>query len=129
MDNNILLAFGLTLIAGLSTGIGSLLAFFTKRTNTKMISAVLGFSAGVMIFVSLVDILPHASKTLQASMGDKAGSWVAMISFFAGILLIAVIDKVIPSSTAGILIIIVVCEIMPCLKELLIALLIDVEQP
>lgn len=97
MDNNILLAFGLTLIAGLSTGIGSLLAFFTKRTNTKMISAVLGFSAGVMIFVSLVDILPHASKTLQASMGDKAGSWVAMISFFVGILLIAVIDKVIPS--------------------------------
>lgn len=85
MNNNIFLAFGLTLIAGLSTGIGSLLAFFTKRTNTKMISAVLGFSAGVMIFVSLVDILPHANNVLKESMGDKTGSWIAMISFCGNI--------------------------------------------
>ena len=53
MDGNILFAFALTLFAGLATGIGSLLAFFTKRTNTKFLSIALGFSAGVMIYVSL----------------------------------------------------------------------------
>lgn len=98
MNNNaVFLAFGLTLIAGISTGIGSFLAFFTKRTNERLLSGVLGFSAGVMIYVSLVDILPHANSILTESMGDRAGSWAALASFFGGILLIAVIDNLIPS--------------------------------
>ncbi len=95
--NSILSAFGLTLIAGISTGIGSLMAFFTKRTNTKFLSAALGFSAGVMIYVSLVDIFPTANRILTEAMGKKAGGWTTVISFFAGILLIAVIDRLIPS--------------------------------
>ncbi|HOR86458.1 MAG TPA: zinc transporter ZupT [Bacillota bacterium] len=98
MNNNIVfLAFGLTLIAGISTGIGSLIAFFTKRTNARLLSGILGFSAGVMIYVSFMDILPYAGQILAASMGKKMGSWVALASFFGGILLIAVIDKLIPS--------------------------------
>ena len=96
-DNAILLAFGLTLLAGLSTGIGSLMAFFTKKTNTRLLSGVLGFSAGVMIYVSLMEILPEANKMLADSMGKKVGSWVALASFFGGILLIAIIDNLIPS--------------------------------
>ena len=47
--NNVLFAFGLTLLAGISTGIGSALAFYTKQTNKKFLSVALGFSAGVMI--------------------------------------------------------------------------------
>jgi len=96
-NNAIFIAFGLTLIAGISTGIGSFIAFFAKKTNAKFLSAALGFSAGVMIYVSLVDILPQANEMLIASMGKKAGGWVALASFFGGILLIAVIDKLIPS--------------------------------
>ena len=46
--NELLLPFGLTLFAGLSTGIGSAIAFFAKTTNTKFLSISLGFSAGVM---------------------------------------------------------------------------------
>lgn len=53
---NLLFAFCLTLFAGLCTGIGSALAFFTKRTNTKFLSISLGFSAGVMIYVSTIEI-------------------------------------------------------------------------
>ena len=53
---NILLAFILTLIAGLSTGLGGLIAFFTKRDNVHFLTIALGFSAGVMLFVSFVDI-------------------------------------------------------------------------
>ena len=51
MDNNVLIAFMLTLLAGISTGIGSAIAFFAKRTNTSFLSVSLGFSAGVMIYV------------------------------------------------------------------------------
>ena len=48
----ILIAFGLTMIAGLSTGLGSILAFFTKRSNNKALSGALGLSAGVMVYIS-----------------------------------------------------------------------------
>ncbi len=95
--NSILIAFGLTIFAGISTGLGSVIALFAKRTNTKLLSVVLGFSAGVMIYVSLVDIFPQANQMLTVSMGKTAGSWVTVAAFFGGILLIAVIDKLIPS--------------------------------
>jgi len=58
----VLIAFGLTLFAGLATGLGSALAFLAKRTNTKVLSSALGFSAGVMIYVSFVEIFPKAKK-------------------------------------------------------------------
>ena len=54
MDNNVLSALTLTLLAGLSTGIGSIIALFAKRTNTKFLSLSLGFSAGVMLYVSMI---------------------------------------------------------------------------
>lgn len=97
IDNEILLAFGLTLFAGLSTGIGSVMAFFTKTTNTKFLSLALGFSAGVMIYVSFVEIFQKAKESLVSEMGLRAGSWMTVTAFFGGILLIAIIDKLIPS--------------------------------
>ncbi len=93
----ILFAFSLTLIAGLSTGIGSALAFFTKRTNTKFLSVALGFSAGVMIYISFMELLSESQQRLVEYIGDKNGLWISIASFFGGILLIAVIDKFIPS--------------------------------
>ncbi|MDS0525729.1 zinc transporter ZupT [Clostridium sp. SHJSY1] len=95
--NNILLAFGLTLLAGLSTGIGSAIAFFAKKTNTKFLSISLGFSAGVMIYVSMVELFYQAKISLTNELGLKLGSWVNVISFFGGMLIIALIDKFIPS--------------------------------
>ncbi|MEA2042407.1 MAG: zinc transporter ZupT [Bacteroidota bacterium] len=90
-------AFGLTLFAGLSTGIGSALAFFTKKTNTVFLSVSLGFSAGVMIYVSMVEILIKGKDALTGVHGDVIGSWYAVGGFFAGIFVIAVIDKLVPS--------------------------------
>lgn len=95
--SEILFAFGLTMFAGLSTGIGSLLAFFTKRTNTRFLSLALGFSAGVMIYVSFIEIFPKAREELSAYSGEGNGFWLTTAAFFAGILVIAVIDKLIPS--------------------------------
>lgn len=96
--DNVLFAFALTLFAGLSTGIGSALAFFTKKTNTKFLAISLGFSAGVMIYVSMVEIFFKAKNSLVGELGLKTGSWVTITAFFAGMLLIGLIDKLIPSS-------------------------------
>lgn len=90
-------AFGLTVFAGLSTGIGSGLAFFAKKTNTKFLAVALGFSAGVMIYVSLVEIFYKAKDSLVSELGESTGYWITVAAFFGGILIIAVIDKLIPS--------------------------------
>lgn len=96
--NTILIAFGLTLFAGLSTGIGSLIAWTCKRTNTRFLSVALGFSAGVMIYVSFMEILAEARKLLTDSFGHSSGSWVSVAGFFGGILVIALIDRLVPAA-------------------------------
>ncbi len=95
--NNVLFAFGLTLFAGLSTGIGSAMAFFAKRTNTRFLSISLGFSAGVMIYVSFVEIFFKAKESLSEALGDKMGTIYTVLAFFGGMIFIALIDKFIPT--------------------------------
>lgn len=98
VEQNVLIAFALTLFAGLSTGIGSAIAFFSRHTNTRFLSLALGFSAGVMIYVSFVEILTKARFSLSEHLGDAQGFILTTVSFFGGILLIALIDKFIPSA-------------------------------
>ncbi|MDI9369575.1 MAG: zinc transporter ZupT [Synergistaceae bacterium] len=98
MENgNVLFALSLTLLAGLSTGIGSALAFFTKRTNTRFLAFSLGLSAGVMIYVSMVEIFFKAQTALQSALGETEGAWATATSFFAGIIAVMLIDKFVPS--------------------------------
>jgi ZIP family zinc transporter len=94
----IAIAFALTLFAGLATGIGSALALLARRTNTRFLSAALGFSAGVMIYISFVEILADARASLSADLGVRAGAWVAVVAFFGGIGLTALIDRAVPAA-------------------------------
>ncbi|HEY4553613.1 MAG TPA: zinc transporter ZupT, partial [Bacillaceae bacterium] len=96
MTENLLLAFGLTLMAGLATGIGSVVAFFTSTANTKFLALTLGFSAGVMIYVSMIEIFVKAKDALTAAMGAELGNWMTAAGFFAGMILIALIDRFVP---------------------------------
>ncbi len=95
-SSTILFAFALTLFAGLSTGIGSTIGLLAKRTNTAFLAASLGFSAGVMLYVSFVEMLTGSRESLVTEMGETAGNWVCVASFFGGILLIGLIDRIIP---------------------------------
>ncbi|MFC1784006.1 zinc transporter ZupT [Candidatus Neomarinimicrobiota bacterium] len=96
-SENFLFAFGLTVFAGLSTGIGSTMAFLSKNFNPKFLAGSLGFSAGVMIYVSLIEIFPKAKDALSLLYGLKQGYWLTVISFFGGIAIIALIDWLVPS--------------------------------
>ena len=88
----------LTIFAGLATGVGSLMAFYTKQTNKKFLSAALGFSAGVMIYVSMVEIFVKARASLEAVHGPERGYLYTTLAFFLGIFIIAVIDKLLPTA-------------------------------
>ncbi|HPI68857.1 MAG TPA: zinc transporter ZupT [Bacteroidales bacterium] len=97
LSDNIFFALGLTIFAGISTGIGSIMSFISKKFNPKFLAASLGFSAGVMIYVSLIEIFVKAKESLSQAHGLKTGSVLTVIAFFCGIALIAIIDKLIPS--------------------------------
>lgn len=100
LEGSVLFAFGLTLFAGLATGIGSALAFFSQRTNTRFLAVALGLSAGVMIYVSFVEILAKAHASLVAPLGEPGASWATAGGFFAGILVIAILDRL-PALESG----------------------------
>jgi ZIP family zinc transporter len=95
-SSNVLTGFGLTALAGLSTGIGSLIALFQRRTNPVALGAALGFSAGVMVYLAFVELLAEAFSILETTHGPSF-RWVAIGGFFAGIGLIAGIDALVPS--------------------------------
>jgi ZIP family zinc transporter len=97
MNQDVAFAFLLTALAGLSTGVGSAIAFLARHTNKKLLCLALGFSAGVMIYVSMIELLGAARDSLTAELGISAGGWWTIIAFFGGMLIVAMIDRLVPS--------------------------------
>lgn len=81
-------AFGITLLAGLSTGFGGLIVALQAAPSNRFLAGALGFSTGVMVYISLVEMLPQGIE----EVGEAAG----VAAFFAGVALIAVIDRLVP---------------------------------
>ncbi|MDR0907745.1 MAG: zinc transporter ZupT [Rikenellaceae bacterium] len=97
MSNIIIYALGLSLFAGLATGIGSLIAFFYKKTNESFLSFALGLSAGVMIYISFMELMFGAQVGITELTGsDKTGILYTAIAFFVGIAFVGLIDALIP---------------------------------
>jgi len=97
MEHSVSIALLLTLLAGSATGIGSAIAFFACRTDTRLLSFALGLSAGVMVYVSFVELFAQARTLLEHELGGHPGRIVTAVFFFAGVLLIGVIDRLVPS--------------------------------
>ena len=97
MDSALVLAFAVTLFAGLATGIGSTIAFFTKTTNKSFFALSMGFSAGVMIYLSFAEILPKATGYIQSETGSVEAAAIAAGALIGGMVLMALIDAVVPS--------------------------------
>ncbi len=92
----ILIAFLLTLVAGLSTGVGGIIALLAGHKSRMFLALSLSFSAGVMIYVSLVEILWKSRTSCAEAVGEEAGYWLAILAFFGGIALIALVDHFLP---------------------------------
>jgi len=95
MTNTTITAFIYTILAGSSTGIGGLTALFIKRKNLRFLSGSLGFSAGVMIYIALGELLDEADALIHSEYGIKGGL-ITAAAFFGGMILIAAVDKLIP---------------------------------
>ncbi|EFG46772.1 metal cation transporter, ZIP family [Brevibacterium mcbrellneri ATCC 49030] len=84
--------FLMSMAAGLATGLGALLGVTNLARSARFFSGALGFSAGVMIYVSLVEILPEAIESVE----NPAAPWIAVGALFGGIVFAAVIDALVP---------------------------------
>ena len=84
--------FLMSMAAGLATGLGALLGVTNLARSARFFSGALGFSAGVMIYVSLVEILPEAIESVE----NPGAPWIAVGALFGGIGFAAVIDALVP---------------------------------
>lgn len=91
-----LFAFIITLLAGLSTGLGGLIIYYKEELGKGFLAGSLGFSAGVMLFLSFFEILPEARLSLEIIFGESQGLIITIGAFFVGMGLIALLDRVVP---------------------------------
>jgi ZIP family zinc transporter len=100
LDNS-LWALALTGLAGLSTGLGSLIGLGSSRDNRSFLTLSLGFSAGAMVYVSLVEILPKSRQVLAALLGPRGGYGAAVVAFFLGVGAMVLVDGWLPVHDAS----------------------------
>ncbi|MCX7861754.1 MAG: zinc transporter ZupT [Bacteroidales bacterium] len=98
MHDNLLIAFIITFLAGISTGIGGSIVFFSQKINEKLLTASLGFSAGVMLYVSFMELMPQSLQHIMYSYDEKISYIYMVIAFFTGIMFIALIDQLVPEA-------------------------------
>jgi ZIP family zinc transporter len=78
----------LSALAGLSTTLGSLLVTFVRKPGSRFMSLTLGFSAGVMLLLSFMELL--------AGGVEEVGFVSAYAAFFAGMVVMLLLDMAIP---------------------------------
>ena len=100
MEKSYLIALILSTLAGLSTVLGGFITFFIKENSLKFLSFGLGLSAGVMLFISLVDLYPESCEMIKNQMGESF-LFLSVIFFAIGILLAVLIDYFIPDHLQG----------------------------
>lgn len=95
LPENYGIALLMTLFAGLATAIGGGIAFVVKKNNLKALSVGLGFSAGVMIFLSFNEIVPEACDMLKLNFPNDY-KWIVYAGFIVGIIVAILIDYFLP---------------------------------
>lgn len=93
LNENLVYGVGLSLLAGLCTSIGAAAALFLKRTDTRILTFSLGVSAGVMVYISFMELMPSATQLLKEA---SAAKWITSGAFFGGMALACLIDRLIP---------------------------------
>lgn len=89
-------ALTLSFLAGMSTLLGALIIFITKKKSEKLVTISLGFAGGVMISVSFTDLLPNANELLAGYGGYKFGILAEVLFLLLGVIIAALLDKFVP---------------------------------
>lgn len=97
MDSNVFYSFILTLFVGLTMGFGSLFSFLIKDENKKFLSFSLSFSAGIMIYISFMEILPEGMHLIEETANGNKGKIIALAAFFGGMIFTALLEKLVHS--------------------------------
>ena len=103
MENSAIIPLALTFIAGASTAIGAALTFFMRKNDFRVLALGMSFSAGVMIYISFMDIMPMSVDFISGGEGflkGKAGIALAYAMFFVGVIAAAVIHSFVPAMPA-----------------------------
>ena len=90
-----MIPFLLTFLAGFSTMIGTI-PIFLKRQSEKILISSLGFAAGVMITISVTDLLPNAFSSLQDSYLFFPTFLIVAICFCIGVIFSFTVDHYLP---------------------------------
>lgn len=93
MSQSLLFGLIMSLLAGLCTGVGAAVALFLRRTDTRLLTFSLGASAGVMVYISFMELMPTSAELLR---GDAMAKWITAGAFFGGMALACLIDRLVP---------------------------------
>ncbi|PSD38839.1 zinc transporter ZupT [Acinetobacter radioresistens] len=97
MQQEVLTAFLVTLLAGLATVIGGALVLFFRQPSFRFLSFGLAFSAGAMVYVSLTEILNKSIASFSGAFDPKTGYALGTFSLLLGIILVLLLDHFIPN--------------------------------
>ncbi len=95
--HQVLFALSVTLAAGLATGLGSVMVVFSKKPNPRLLAFGLAFAGGAMVYVSLSEILNKSISSFTTAYDARLGFTYGTLAFLGGVLLIAIIDRLIPN--------------------------------
>lgn len=95
---NTTIAFILSSIAGLSTIIGSLIIFISKKRTLNFLIGGIAFASGVMFFLSILDLIPESIIFLTNSYKIKPSILITLVFFVLGVCLSIIINKLFPST-------------------------------
>jgi zinc transporter, ZIP family len=94
VNSKVGVAFALTIGAGLATALGASIVFFPRLVqyaNRSTLASALGFSAGIMTYVSFIEIFQKSIKGFQGSgYSFEMAYKLASFCFFGGVFLMLV---------------------------------------
>lgn len=93
MNSNTITALIITLLAGLSTGVGGLISIFSRSRSNRFLSSAMSFSAGIMIYISLTELIVEGREACGEAYGDVRGDIMTLCCFFGGVLLMSLLHK------------------------------------
>lgn len=97
----VIVAFAITLGAGMATVLGSFLVIWARQTNTRLLAFGLAFSGGAMVYVSLVEIFVKANDSFAKTADPKTAYMYATLFFFVGVAILFAIDRFVPNPHTG----------------------------